>query len=130
MESRSEIAIEKYKNGYNCAQAVACTYADWVKREEKELFCMTEAFGHGMGSMAGTCGAISGACVLLGLANSTGNIEKPDSKAATGNMSREIMNAFLDQNGSVTCKELKGIGTGKVLCSCHDCIRTASGLVY
>ena len=28
MESRAEQAVEKYLKGYNCAQAVACTYCE------------------------------------------------------------------------------------------------------
>ena len=27
--------------------------------------------------------------------------------------------------GATICRELKGVGTGKVLCSCEDCVRNA-----
>ena len=27
--------------------------------------------------------------------------------------------------GATICRELKGVGTGKVLCSCENCIRNA-----
>ena len=30
MKSRVEETIQKHKKGYNCAQAVACTYCDMV----------------------------------------------------------------------------------------------------
>ena len=33
------------------------------------------------GCMDGTCGAVAGACILAGMKRSTGNLEKPDSKA-------------------------------------------------
>lgn len=128
METRAESAVEKYKKGFNCAQAIACTYADKVDLPKEELFRVTEGFGHGMGSMAGTCGAIAGACVLAGLRNSTCHMEKPDSKAATAKLSREILNGFQEKWGTVTCRDLKGVGTGNPICSCHDCIRTAAGL--
>ena len=32
---------------------------------------------------------------------------------------------FAEQNSSLTCKELKGVETGKVLRSCPDCIMDA-----
>ena len=44
-------------------------------------------------------------------------------------MARQITKAFRDQNGSVICKELKGVDTGKVLRSCDDCIADAVRLV-
>ena len=128
MKTRIEETINKHNKGYNCAQAVACTYADLVGIDEKTAFMLTEALGAGMGNMEGTCGAVSGACVLAGLKNSSGNLEKPDSKANTYKISREILSEFKNQNGSVICKELKGVGTGKPLRSCEDCIKDAANL--
>mgnify|MGYP002712395899 CR=1 FL=1 len=36
-----------------------------------------------------------------------------------------IMSADGQQNGSVICKDLKGVETGKMLRSCDDCVRDA-----
>lgn len=126
MNTRVEETIKRHDKGYNCAQAVACTYADLVGLDEETLFKLTEALGAGMGGMEGTCGAVSGACVLAGLVNSTGNLETPNSKGQTYKLSREIVNEFLDKNSSVVCKELKGVTTGKVLRPCSDCIKDAA----
>ena len=126
MNTRVEETIKRHDKGYNCAQAVACTYADLVGLDEETLFKLTEALGAGMGGMEGTSGAVSGACVLAGLVNSTGNLETPNSKGKTYKLSREIVNEFLDKNSSVVCKELKGVTTGKVLRPCADCIKDAA----
>ena len=75
MESRIEKAVQNKNNGYNCAQAVACSYCDIVGMDEETMYKVTEALGAGMGGMEGTCGAISGACIVLGLKNSSGNSE-------------------------------------------------------
>ena len=128
MQTRIEQTIERHDKGYNCAQAVACTYCDLVGMDEETMFKVTEGFGAGQGSMTGTCGALAGACALAGMKRSTGNLQTPDSKAATYKLSREIMNSFKEQNGSVICKELKGVETGKVLRSCPDCIKDAARL--
>lgn len=128
MESRVEETLKKHDKGYNCAQAVACTYCDLVGVDEELMFKMTEALGAGMGGMQGTCGAVSGACVLAGMKRSTGNLEKPDSKAASYQLSKEIVHQFEDRVGSITCKEIKGVGTGNVLRSCNDCIKDAAAL--
>ena len=69
METRKHIAVEKLENGtYNCAQAVICTYADLVGIDEETGRNLGNAFGSGMGKMEGTCGALVGAGIVLGLA--------------------------------------------------------------
>lgn len=126
MKTRVEETITKHDKGYNCAQAVACTYCDLVGIDEKIMFQLTEGLGLGMGGMTGTCGAVSGACVLAGMKQSNGNLEQPDSKADTYKLSKEIVKRFEEQNKSVVCKTLKGVETGTVLRSCGDCIKDAA----
>lgn len=128
MESRVEETIKRHDKGYNCAQAVACTYCDLVGVEEEMMFRMTEALGLGMGGMAGTCGAVTGACVLAGMKQSTGQLEKPDSKASSYKLSKEIVRQFEEKNQSVVCRTLKGVDTGNVLLPCSECIRDAARL--
>ena len=128
MKTRVEETIARHDKGFNCAQAVACTYCDLVGVDEETMFRMTEALGLGMGGMQGTCGAVSGACVLAGMKRSTGNLEAPNSKAESYKLSREITQKFWERNGSLTCKDLKGVETGKVLRSCPDCIRDAAAI--
>ena len=47
--NRCEKAVENHHKGCNCAQAVACVFADKSGYSEDELFRLTEAFGGGMG---------------------------------------------------------------------------------
>lgn len=128
MKTRVEETIMRHDKGYNCAQAVACTYCDLVGVDEETMFKMTEALGLGMGGMEGTCGAVTGACVLAGMKLSSGNLEHPDSKAESYKLSKEIVKRFEIQNQSVVCKALKGVETGKVLRSCADCIKDAAAI--
>lgn len=128
MKTRVEETIKRHNKGYNCAQAVACTYCDMVGVDESTMFKMTEALGLGMGGMEGTCGAVTGACVLAGMKRSSGNLEQPDSKAESYKLSREIVKRFEEQNQSVVCKTLKGVETGKMLRPCKDCIKDAAAI--
>ena len=123
--TRKEKAIELHDKGFNCAQAVACAFAEETGIPEEILFAACEGFGLGMGGMAATCGAVSGAVMLAGLKNSCKNLEQPASKADTYKLTRENTKTFLEKNGSLTCGELKGTETGPVLRSCPDCIRDA-----
>lgn len=128
MESRVEKTLELHAKGYNCAQAVACTYCDLVGVDEDTMFKIMEGFGLGMGCMQGTCGAVSGAQALIGMRKSKGCAD-PTSKAATYQIAKEVMRKFAGKNGSVVCKELKGVETGKMLRSCDGCIQDAARIV-
>lgn len=60
---------------------------------------------------------------------SSRNTKEPVTKGATYRVSREIVQKFGEKNGSVVCKDLKGIGTGKVLRSCDGCIKDAAQIL-
>lgn len=122
---KKDLAIALHNQRYNCAQAVACAFADEVGVSKEQLFKACEGFGLGMGGMACTCGAVSGAVMLAGFKNSDGAIDNPKTKAQTYALSREIVDRFVKKNGSMICKDLKGVETGKVLRSCPDCIMDA-----
>lgn len=129
MNDRAKEALEKHSNGYNCAQAVSCVFCDKTGVDEETMFRFTEGMGLGMGGMEGTCGAIGAAAVLSGLKNSTVQLDKPNSKRASYEASRACLASFKEQNGSVVCKDLKGVETGNVLRSCNDCIADAVKII-
>ena len=129
LEDRVALAMAYHDRGFNCAQEVACAYCDKAGIDEKTMFQLTEGFGLGMGGMQGTCGALSGACVICGLANSCADLEAPTSKAATYKVSRELVRRFAEVSGATRCADLKGVETGQVLCSCPQCIENAARIL-
>lgn len=121
--NRAEIAIKNKKNGMNCAQAVACAFEDIVDVDQETLMAMTQGFGVGIGaSVEGTCGAIVGATLILGL------VEK-EGRAKAMQKAKTLLTTFQTQNQSVICKELKGIETGVVLRACNDCVGDAAQIL-
>lgn len=115
METRKEIAAEKKRCGsHNCTQAVVCTYYDYTGIDEETLRNVGNAFAAGMGNMEGTCGALVGAGMVLGLATKD--------KAKSVKAMRQIMTQFQQRNGATQCKLLKGVGTGKILRECPLCV--------
>lgn len=128
MSTKAEYAISLHDQGYNCAQAVACTFCKEFGVDEQEMFRIAEGFGLGMGMME-MCGALSGMMMVIGLANSVGDIEKGmPTKGSTYKQVKEQVQKFKEKNGSYLCRELKGVETGKVLCSCPQCIMDAVAL--
>jgi hypothetical protein len=71
-----------------------------------------------MGNMEGTCGALVGAGMVLGMVNKD--------KAKSMKQMREIMTKFQERNGATQCKLLKGVGTKTVLRACPDCVADAA----
>ncbi len=117
--TRKHIASEKKRcNSHNCAQAILHTYADIAGIDESTAMNIAGAFGAGMGNMEGTCGAIVGAGLVLGLANKD--------KVKSMKKMRLIMNKFQDRNGATQCKLLKGVETKEVLRECPDCVADAA----
>ena len=127
--TKKELAIHLHDQKYNCAQAVACAFADEVGVDKKTLFQACEGLGLGMGGMNGTCGAISGAVMLAGFCNSDGNVDSPTTKASTNQLSKAILEKFAEKNQATRCRDLKGVDTGTVLRSCPGCIEDAVEIV-
>lgn len=115
---RAERAVGLKHNGNNCCQAVLCAFADECDLPEETLRAMGSPFGSGMGNMAGTCGALVGAEMVLGLARFDGRPMHRD--AGT------LHEGFRKRCGATICAELKGRETGVVLCPCDDCVRNAA----
>ena len=127
--TRKEKAIELHDKGFNCAQAVACAFAEEMEIDESIIFKMMEGHGLGMGCMEGTCGAVTAACVIAGAKNSTVEMGGPGSKGATYKISKEIVRRFKEESGSVICKELKGVETGTPAKACPDCVKDAARIL-
>ncbi len=120
--NRCEKAIENHKKGYNCAQAVACVFADKLGYSEDEMFRLTEAFGGGMGGTQGVCGAVSAMVFVVGGIKSYGLDKLPETnKKASYDFARELMEQFQDKIGTILCGEIKS----KQVHSCDECIEEA-----
>ena len=119
METRKHITSEKLQSGsHNCAQAIVSTYADIIDLDESTAKNVANAFGGGMGNMEGTCGALVGSGIVLGLATRD--------KATSRKCMRQIMMRFQERNGATQCMMLKGVGTGVVLRECTGCVADAA----
>jgi len=111
----AKIAVEfKQQHGCNCCQAVLLALKDQVNMSEEELRRLGAGFGLGLGNMEGTCGALIAAAIIAGFNTNV-------TKAAV----RELNERFKGMCGAITCEDIKGRYTGKILCSCDDCVKNA-----
>lgn len=109
---------KKASGKYNCAQAVACTYCHAAGLDEEQAGRITNGFGIGMGNMHGTCGAIIGTGVIVGLCSK-------DRFEAMKAMKR-IMEKFQNRTGATRCGDIKGLFGGPRLRECPDCVADAA----
>ena len=121
-------AIELHDKGYNCAQAVVCAFKDKTGYSEEVLYKISEGFGAGMGNRKYACGALSGAIMVAGLLESSGDIAKP-TKSQTYKIAAEISELFKEKCMAVNCKDIKGVNTGTPTVGCDQCIIFAVEIV-
>lgn len=129
MESRKQTAVNKWKSGLNCCQAVLLTYSDFFDIDEKTLFMFSEGFGSGVSGLRRTCGALLAAIIIAGLVNSDGDIKNPKTKHQTYEIGQNLIKEFEAKYTTSICNELKGISSGKVILPCNLCIEEACNLI-
>lgn len=109
---RGEKAADLFSEGYNCAQAVFLAYADKFDIDQETAAKLAASFGGGMGRLREVCGAVSGmfmvAGVLFGYDDPKASEEKKEHYARI----QELAAKFKEENGSIICRELLGLGAG------------------
>lgn len=111
-QERAARAGDLFDRGYNCAQSVACAFADLTGLPEENLAKMASSFGGGIGRLRETCGAVSGMALVLGML--AGYSDPGDSAAKSAHYARvqRAVRAFAAENGSLICRELLGQAGG------------------
>ena len=92
----------------NCAQTVLSTYCEEFGLERILALKLAQGFGGGMGRTGKTCGAVTGAYMVLGLAQEMSSDSPRESLEKTYALVREFNRRFEALHGSLTCKELIG----------------------
>ena len=105
MSTKAEYAISLHDQGYNCAQAVACTFCKEFGVDEQEMFRIAEGFGLGMGMME-MCGGLSVMMMFIGLAGSVGDLKKGmPTKGSTYKQVKEQVQKFITEAKQIDRKK-------------------------
>ena len=109
-----EKAAELFLEGYNCAQSVYSAFAPLMGITEKQAAKMASALGGGLCRMRETCGAVSGAMMVLGALK---GYDIPDDQAKKILYARgqRIMKQFKESFGTLNCLELLQLPKDSVL---------------
>ena len=104
--SKAQVAVDKFAEGYNCAQAVAFAFAEECGLSPDQALKAACGFGGGMARKQEVCGAVSGAILVLGLCRGRGVGEGPSVTQDTYKSVREFMDAFAVRHASWICRDL------------------------
>ncbi len=103
---RSEKALEYYSKGFNCAQSVIISFADILNIDEEIALRMASGFGGGMGRLQQTCGAVTGAFMVIGFLRGKSKAGDEEANEITNNLIQEFSHKFVESHGSINCKTL------------------------
>jgi C_GCAxxG_C_C family probable redox protein len=106
--TKADSAVDCFNSGFNCAQAVLTTYCEQFGLDKIQALKLAGSFGAGMGYTGGTCGAVSGAYLLIGLKHCKAHEDDNEAKEKNYEIVREFTRRFKEINGSVSCTQLLG----------------------
>jgi len=101
--NRKEKAVELYKSDYNCAQSVVAAYEDYLGSKTQTLVDIAAGFGGGMGRLQKTCGAVTGAFMVMSSLYDHASQESKDQ------LTKDIQSfaaQFNEIHGDLNCRNL------------------------
>lgn len=105
---RSEKAKELFLEGNNCAQSVMLSFADDFGYSKELALKISAGFGGGMGRSQGTCGAVTGAMMVLGIMEGEKASDNAELKKEAYSSVQKLTRKFADEFKTVSCRDLTG----------------------
>lgn len=113
MSYYTDRAVELFKSGFNCSQAVFAAFADKIGMPEETALRVSAGLGGGVGRMREVCGAVCGAAMLAGMIYGATEGSDRAAKAKTYEKVQEVAAEFRKTNRSIVCRELLGLSVGE-----------------
>ena len=108
-QSKVDKAVACFNDGFNCSQSVFTTYCEEFGLDKEAALKLSCGLGGGMGRLQGTCGAVSGAYLLIGLKHGMYLKEDTAARVKTYEMVREFARLFEERNETTVCRNLVGV---------------------
>jgi C_GCAxxG_C_C family probable redox protein len=108
-ENTEKKAIESFRAGLNCSQAVFSAYSEKLGFDEKLALSVACGFGGGMGRLQETCGAVTGAYMAIGVYACKKYTDNKDRKEMSYAMIQEFSRKFKEIHSTTDCIDLLGV---------------------
>ena len=102
-----EKANQYHDKGFNCAQGVLSSCAEYTGLDEKISLAIAGALGGGC-RCGEICGALSGALLAVGMCCPFNDAENLEAKEKIAELARYVTGSFREEFGNVRCEDLKG----------------------
>lgn len=107
MSKRVEKALELFRSGLNCSQAVVGTFCNQFGMDEP--LSMKLACGFAGGLRCGeVCGAVTGAVMIIGLKYGQCIADDKASKGKCYEITSKFMEGYVKRKGTILCREILG----------------------
>jgi len=106
--NRSEKATDLFLSGYNCAQSVLLSFADDLKFSKELAQKIAAGFGGGMGKLQETCGAVTGAIMVLGMLKGEEVNNNDELKSVSYAAVKDLTRDFVAEYKTTQCRKLIG----------------------
>jgi len=103
---KTMVALRHFGKGHNCAQAVVAAFARDCGIDEKTFVRMVSALGGGLAGKGETCGAVTGALLIVGLRYGSPYAINVFAKKKCYAYARKFIDGFIARHGTSMCKEL------------------------
>lgn len=107
MTSKVSDAVDLFCSGCACSQAVLSVYGPPLGLDKACAMRIATGFSGGM-RLGETCGAVTGAFMVLGLRHALPSGDRPESRAPVYTRVADFADRFKKRNGSLLCRELLG----------------------
>jgi C_GCAxxG_C_C family probable redox protein len=104
-----EAAGRLFSKGLNCAQSVLASQSDITGLSVTDSLKIATGFGAGMAMMQKTCGAVTGAYMVIGAKYGRVNPDDEAARDKTYALIESFNQRFIELHGSLDCKELLGV---------------------
>ena len=101
-----------FEEGFSCAQAVFSSCGPQFGLDREMALRVAGAFGGGLAHMGRTCGAVTGALMVIGLEHGKTKVGDDEARETCYGLAREFVKQFEARNGSTICQELVGYNVG------------------
>lgn len=109
MTLHEQKAVELFRAGANCSQAVFTAFSDVTGIDETASLRMSSSFGGGLGRLREVCGAVSGISLAAGCLWGYDNLEDKSFKTDHYALIAKMANEFSKEFGTYICREILGI---------------------
>ena len=107
-------ANELFRSGFNCSQAIVAVFSEEHGFPAETALKIAYPFGRGMGGCGHTCGALTGAMMVIGMKYGTAGQNETDKMKLAREKTRRLIEIFESEHGTTLCNDLTGFDQRKL----------------